>query len=653
MGYSPPKAPGNPYASIGGATMEPGGGFAPPQPAGVSTMQSGAGNPTAPGILPNWLHRMRGGKVSRTRMMMQHRAGGGGVLPSGTALVHYKRPGISVGGSRPVTQEGDMVTGGTGAAPALSGRIGYRGRLTSGTPPVDGINAEKQYQNQKALNAGARKEIDPVTGLSQNPTQNEINAQIQMLAGKGDPAGLEGQGVGGSKQAQSVAAYYQAKQNGNPDAIAQATQGVQNLKRTINGVGQPQQQSQSPAGAPVQDAGVKPNAFPDAPPLNDPNTLDTPGLKTGGKEQPVHPYDVNEEGTESVKYKGEKPQLIPGGEHVVTFPKSGRVIPHGRTMQMMSKGMIQPTEADPTSPASPVSSGPNPPMGQPTEYDPNPPASPTHRAGGGKVGRTKRFVAPPQQPVSQVSRLLHAANPMNWEEGLGNPADVSQPLSSAFAPVENLPPDPRLHSFAKDHPENAVAEGDEEESFEDVPTRDFSETASTDQSPISSIIDQILGTNSGTSTIGAPSPMAPAPAAPMAPASPNSIVQAVMGNRGTDMITPQGSANPEFVTPYGFVGGAAHGGPHVSEGGGQPWVNPETQFNYIKPANYHSADEYNQQQLDAKHQQQAGDLQSQINRNNAADEAAGVKLPGIKYPHRMKGGNVSRTRMMMRHTDGR
>lgn len=419
--------PLNPFKSISPPTWEPG-----------TPLDPATGMPFAPmmGQAPmngQMMHRMKGGKVSRTKTMaMEHRDTGGGVQPSrrtrqfapGTAAVPYSRPGIGVGG-RAGMESGSMVTGGTGAAPALPGRIGYRGRLTSGAPAENGLDWLKHGLDQNALNLGAKKEIDPVTGLSMNPTEAEIHAQLQMLAAKGEQPGAEGQGVGGSHQAEAVANYYKAKQGGDPTAIANATQAVQNLKRTINTVSQPAPSSLGqtmppPAGTPPAAPASANQPAPGGliPPTGQvggeetgyegsqpPASAETgyEGRKKGGDTKAVHPYDVNEQGTEAFVPKGGKPELIPGGEHVTTFPRAGRVIPHGRTMSMMSKGLIQPTEANPDFPATPVSSGSTPPMDQPTEYDPNPPANPVHREVGGPVHREPPHLFSYRSPIGRLA----------------------------------------------------------------------------------------------------------------------------------------------------------------------------------------------------------------------------------------------------------
>lgn len=427
--FLPMAAPGafidyaNPFKSISPPTWEPG---TPIDPA--------TGLPFAPQIAPmngQMMHRMKGGKVARTKMMaMEHRDMGGGVQPSrrtrqfapGTAAVPYSRPGIGVGG-RAGMESGSMVTGGTGAAPALPGRIGYRGRLTSGAPAENGLDWLAHGKDQTALNLGARKEIDPVTGLSMNPTEAEIHAQLQMLANKGEQPGAEGHGLGGSRQAQAVAEYYAAKTSGDQNRIGNATKVIGDLKDKID----PNRLQKSAQAGPTPGQTMPPPAgTPPAAPVSAnqpapgglPSTQETgyedgqppasaetgyEGLKTGGKAKAIHPYDVNEEGTEAFVPKGGKPELIPGGEHVTTFPRAGRVIPHGRTMSMMSKGLIQPTEANPDFPATATSSGPTPPMDQPTEYDPNPPASPTHRAEGGEVQPWwKRGLFPTKAPINRM-----------------------------------------------------------------------------------------------------------------------------------------------------------------------------------------------------------------------------------------------------------
>lgn len=654
--------PLNPYKSISPPTWEPTQtmrlmGGAP----GITTAQFGAADPWWLGQtpLPNTLHRMRGGKVSRT---MQHRAGGGGVqrtrqFAPGTAAVPY-----STGGKYGTS--GTIVSGGTGAAPALPGRIGYRGRLTSGTPANDGINSEKQFANQQALNQGARKEIDPVTGLSQNPTQNEINAQIQMLAGKGD-AGAP-QGLGGTRQAQAVGEYYDARTSGDPVRIAAATKAVSDLKDQINPnrMSNSQQPQQPVAGASgVQNVPLNPNAFPDAPAYNPPNTLgqqmpppqtgvetgyedQTPGLKKGGAEKAVYPYDVNEEGTESVKYPGKKPELIPGGEHVVTFPQSGRVIPHGRTMRMMSKGMIQPTEADPTSPAPPVSSGPNPPMGQQTEENssPNPPGGMIpHRDGRsgssvvGSKGRTKQFAS--SQNIA--------------------PDIADQNRKKAIAADRGLDPS----RIGID--ENGKAFIRPEGFF--FPSYDGKYTASQESSPLGNIWDKYAApaassvfhaTNIPEQIGNLFTPSEPAPLAPdphlKSFANTHSPVEVELARRqnmpdSSDMGGPEAmyAGSDPLGNLLSTIGSGPQGDEYTSAGMGTetPHVEPEWDTTPAAPVVNPNA---------------AATQAIMANRGVSAitppdaQKAEFITPYGIAgVSHKMRGGKVSRTRTMMRHTDGR
>lgn len=54
----------------------------------------------------------------------------------------------------------------------------------------------------------------------------------------------------------------------------------------------------------------------------------------------MQPYIVNEEGPEAYQPKGGKPQLIPGPQQVFLPPKDGKIIPHKKTMRMVSEGKI-------------------------------------------------------------------------------------------------------------------------------------------------------------------------------------------------------------------------------------------------------------------------------------------------------------------------
>lgn len=105
---------------------------------------------------------------------------------------------------------------------------------------------------QLDLERGARTARDPITGLSQTPTEREIADQLRMLSQKGE----EFPGYSGEDEALLLHRYYQAKRSGDPDALAEAAGAVSAYKDRLNAL-RAQQQRQTDAPL-AQQAGVKP-----------------------------------------------------------------------------------------------------------------------------------------------------------------------------------------------------------------------------------------------------------------------------------------------------------------------------------------------------------------------------------------------------------
>lgn len=232
-----------------------------------------------------------------------------------------KGMGVIGGGSQ--GQLRSVITGGYGAAPAMPGRIGYRGTLKERNP---GGLAEF-YAKQYALgqSRAARQGVDPVTRMSYTPTDREIQSQLDMVGSKYGPAERE-----------MLNNYYQAGRTGDFAARDKAAQSILNKREELSKpipVAPTNTGGQNPTGGTVAQAMGKLAEFGGPTPQNH--------MAEGGETNAIKPYIVNEKGEEAWKPDGEKPQLIPGKEKMVLFPKDGKVIPHGRTMEMAKRGQVE------------------------------------------------------------------------------------------------------------------------------------------------------------------------------------------------------------------------------------------------------------------------------------------------------------------------
>jgi len=564
-----------------------------------------------------------------------------------------------------------MGNGRGGGGGQAQQRIGYRGALGPPSPtspqagsPGGGLDWLENARQHDILNQGAKGEIDPVTGLPVNASRGQINSQLQMLAGKGDEAGLEGQGLGGSQQFNAIRNYYKARMSGNQDAINQAASGVYGLQARINSA----RSRNAPPSYPSAEQSTKFQG------QYDPN-IDNYGVgdeedqsqaayrAKGGPEKMVHPYIVNEKGPESVKYDGEQnPELIPGGEHMTTFPKSGRVIPHGRTMQLMKQGKV---------------------------------AMPAHRASGGNESRSffPSFTPPPPQ-------VIHESTPSNpnevqnepWISNL-NPLPYLERAGQAIGDFgdklfighpDSAPPPPNLSSFAKKHSPAEVAmlqrqrqlkraptlTGDEmlnenamyagNENTFTLPNAPASPTPVAEEPPhewydanrapqwTSSTVEEAANAPTGNWASGLINSLRQgAPIAMAQGAKINNTLNAatsrMMANRGVDQ-SQSGPLSRSFETPYGKASvaiGPHTAGPHVFNADHTPFVAPSAP---TEPPITSYADWEGRQR--AKNLANEIALGKQvIAKNNDADRRAGVHFKGINY--RAAGGKVSRTRMMM------
>lgn len=288
-------------------------------------------------------HMERGGSASGSLFPVQDIGGGKGV-------------GVVGGGMHgPLRQ---VVTGGYGAMPARAGRIGYRGTLQE-RPGVgknqSGLAGFYAMQREAELGKANLAKTNPVTGLSFNPTDRDISAQMKMVGEKYGPTEV---GMLGD--------YYNYGRTGDFARQQQAADRIMNRRQELNKpttVAPTNTGGQNPQGIPVNQAMSKLNGMVDmfnapAEPKNyveqrqnagqmasfggpSAQNYATSRLEHGGATDSVKPYIVNEKGEEAWQPDGEKPQLIPGKEKMVLFPKDGKVIPHGRTMEMAKKGQVE------------------------------------------------------------------------------------------------------------------------------------------------------------------------------------------------------------------------------------------------------------------------------------------------------------------------
>lgn len=232
-----------------------------------------------------------------------------------------KGMGVIGGGSQ--GQLRSVITGGYGAAPAMPGRIGYRGTLKERNP--GGLAEFYAKQNALGQSRAARQGVDPVTRMSYTPTDREIQSQLDMVGSKYGPAERE-----------MLNNYYQAGRTGDFAARDKAAQSILNKREELSKpipVAPTNTGGQNPTGGTVAQAMGKLAEFGGPTPQNH--------MAEGGETNAIKPYIVNEKGEEAWKPDGEKPQLIPGKEKMVLFPKDGKVIPHGRTMEMAKKGQVE------------------------------------------------------------------------------------------------------------------------------------------------------------------------------------------------------------------------------------------------------------------------------------------------------------------------
>jgi hypothetical protein len=277
MGTSSPKPPG-----MGGPVMRmPGIGFNAQDEMASLTNQF-------PGVpqdqIASQAQQMIGQREMMRRMAMNADlaglGGGGGGMP-------HRAEGGDVKGSRAALHpHGQAHRGPTwmqfsGLDPRQNVRVGKEAGTEGQPSPMSyagrtgGLAKFYQDQNRLSLEKGARGAPDPVGGLSQTPTEKEINAQIDMFNQRGD-----------FDQGALMSDYYNAKRSGDPAALAAAAAAVQDYKHKLNAT----------------------------------------------REQ-EHPYIVNEKGTEAFQPKGGMPELIPGGKHVATFPSDGKVIPANKVAE--------------------------------------------------------------------------------------------------------------------------------------------------------------------------------------------------------------------------------------------------------------------------------------------------------------------------------
>lgn len=576
-------------------------------------------------------------KRKRTLSMVRARMGTGPQYTNEELYGNVETPSYGFGNGRGRTQQMAQPQSPTpqysdGVLPARDGRMGYRGPLQDSGDTGSGLDWLNRGANQSALNEGAKNEVDPVSGLSMNPTSRQINDQLHMIAGQGDSeAGVSGRGLGGSRRTAALARYYDARASGDPKAIDAATSEVQGLKDTINKYrpNSPYQLAAGALNAGIGAVGGMTGATQAIAPKTMGQSVPSPygagtdeedgikqamGKAKGGPVSGVHPYIVNEEGTESFQPDGQKPKLIPGGEHMTTFPKDGKVIPHGRTMRMMKEGRI---------------------------------SIPQHRAEGGDTKATRgplqHFgLLPPRSPLAGLERRGTRA----IQRGLDA---LAYPFVEPKEPIIPLR-DPYTHSPAdlllpENYGEAPVSSVPETAKFDEVPDSFWKAPTPVPPTPapasdwLTPLLDQL---RSGKAT-------AQQQAAPLINAQ-----QAMMTGRGVNTLpAPAGSAS--FLTPYGAASvarGAPITGPHVFEADGvTPWSGQPAPVMRPRTSELAAREAYASNQSRQKlYPDENPELMARQARNQAlVDQYAADDEKAIGRslaPKRRMGGPVSRTRSM-------
>lgn len=138
-------------------------------------------------------------------------------------------PGWNTSGVGPGSKgyTGSFMNGGANYGMGTKRPAGEAERNSGRTSGLAGFNSD---QRNLAMERSARSAIDPVSGLSQAPTEAEITAQLNMLGAKGS----EFPGYGGAEEQALMRAYYDAKQGNDPAALAAAAQAVTDFKDKLN-----------------------------------------------------------------------------------------------------------------------------------------------------------------------------------------------------------------------------------------------------------------------------------------------------------------------------------------------------------------------------------------------------------------------------------
>lgn len=355
----------------------------------------------------------KGGYAQGSILPAEHRYIGGvtkgSQLPS--EYLGYGKDQHYVGGGNQGSIR-EVVTGGYGARPATRGRIGYRGELKARPGGLEEFYAKNA---QSSIGKAASNQVDPRLGVV--PRSRDVAANIARIAETPEEF-PDHPGYGGAQKADLMRNYYAALQSNNPQQLQQATDAFDAFKNQLNSLRQQrarqaaqsafqpqvladgkdevakmqaaipgmQQRAQEAfkAGGGYVDGGESEN-----PPADDlpsiPSPQMMPKLAAGGNEEAVKPYIVNEEGPEAWQPEGGKPQLMPGKEKMVVFPKDGKVIPHGRTMKMLRDGKLD---------------------------------LPEHRAGGGIVsGAEAEAIANALARSKWWNPNLSSLNPTEWAQG--------------------------------------------------------------------------------------------------------------------------------------------------------------------------------------------------------------------------------------------
>jgi len=333
---APPKPYQNPYRAVGGVTV------------------AGGANTGVMGALQN------PDQFNRANVLAGQRRNQGGVQ----ALNLPANPYITNGGFEA------RMGGSGGSFSAAPQRIGGRGEAPLATTAADYERAHGGSISPGTGSMGslqdfyAAKTTNPLTGLSYNPSANDLQRQQQYFQQKGDFEGLS-----------ALNSYNQARGSGDPMAVQAAASNIRNLQ----GVRARQQgymdaktaSANAPNITPAFGDGVMGGAnkatspfaglgsvgtsqgIPQTGPMTGaPGTFNTSPeafqpvqqRAKGGSVGRVNPYVVGEKGPEEYVPMHGKPEMVGlQGPEMRTFPDKGKIVPTDKLPHRAMGGSVMPT----------------------------------------------------------------------------------------------------------------------------------------------------------------------------------------------------------------------------------------------------------------------------------------------------------------------